>query len=265
MGDYDINGTIFYNAALKLGAFHKHTPPFVRDALALIDAPVGADERMALLWRERVKNARELARAGLVHALAVRPRVISARVNHPVAKTTHSVKFITPPADEALWRAIAAHAATEFELAATISNGELPDSWMTTLTLARGDLLCFVDGIEAPLSAPPDPLAATAWLVFAHRAQIDPWLWVLFRGQTREGLLDLAQHSRAARQGAAAIGVDLDPVLFWRFDGLSDWSPEPLAEPHLLRQLRTSRSGVRAGRAHVDGLLRRAVTRRRQR
>jgi hypothetical protein len=69
---------------------------------------------------------------------------------------------------------------------------------------------------------PPDALLVTPWLMFAERIDADPWLWVLFRGQTQDGLLDLIrQHSRAIAEAgkpltqAQAMSESLPLNRFW--------------------------------------------------
>ncbi len=56
----------------------------------------------------------------------------------------------------------------------------------------------------------------TAWIVFGERIDLDPWLWVLFRGQTQDGLLELIrQHARErAASEATATATHLQGAAF---------------------------------------------------
>ncbi len=261
MTHYDINGTLFYNVALTLGAFNRHTSPFVRALLNLFEPDRDIEPRLQLFWTERLKHSRVLARAGVVHALAIRPGLISARVVNPVSKTMYAVKLAAPVADFAHWQEIAAHAAGEVALAAQIAHGDLPEAWLAALALRREQLRFEADGAQLRIDQPPEPFFAAAWMVFVHRVQLDPWLWVLFRGQTREGLLDLLQQTRAAQQRLdAAAGVDLDPALFWRHGAFAPIAPSPANELHVLRQLKTMPGDVRVGRRLIAHVLRKAMT-----
>jgi hypothetical protein len=264
MPDYDINGTVFY----KLPLFHKGGA-YVKTRLAaawlgLLDPPATLDERHTLGWREQLKNSRQLARSGVVHALAIQPGRLSARVEHPLTKVMHGVRMLAERATDQTWAEVAAHASREAQLAAQIVNEVLPDVFIPALTLRRDQVTVEVDGVALAPDAMPHELFTTPWLVFAERVDVDPWLWVLFRGQTQDGLLDLIrQHGRsqaeAAQPASRAIGETLPLNRFWVMGDVPPMTAhaDGGASPVLARLAKSS-PGLRVGRRALSAVLRQA-------
>jgi hypothetical protein len=264
MADYDINGTLFYNLRLlhKSGAFAK--THLAAMWLALLDAPADADERAALIWRERLKNARQLARSGVVHALAVQPGRLAARIEHPISKAMHSVRILASRADDATWDAVADVAARTAETAAAIAHNALPAAVVQPLLLAREAITLEADGAMLPHAAPPDPLLITPWLVFAERLDDDPWLWLLFRGQTQDGLLDLMQQ-RSRAQVAGIAPSELNEALpfnhFWVMGSAPAIAPQGTDNlSPVMRRLAGHSAGLRMGRRSLAAALRKAYS-----
>jgi uncharacterized Zn finger protein len=275
MADYDINGTIFYNVPLlhKGGAYVKER--LAAAWLSLIQPMPGLDEWPALVWRERLKNSRQLARSGVVHALAVRPGRLAARVEHPLTKAMHNVKINAPVAREQAWSDLTAQASREAQVIAQIVNGALPESFISSLLLARHEIVFQADGASLSLDQPPDSLFATPWLVFAERVDADPWLWVLFRGQTQDGLLDLIrQHGRAqaaASRSSTSLMSEMLPLdRFWRMGEVAqtgttakDAKDAKSGKSPVLTRLAKPSAGLRIGKRALSGVLRRAYVRKR--
>lgn len=216
MAEYDISGVVMYNTRLfHMGGAHVKTR-LAGAWLALIDPPSTEDERATLVWRERLKNARQLARSGVVQAFAVQPGRLAARVEHPITQVMHNVRVLAPRAGEEAWNNVSDLASRTAETAAAIAQRRLPDEVIVPLALARGDIVIEADGVALPANAPPDALLITPWLVFAERIDEDPWLWMLFRGQTQDGLLALmqkrGQQQRAAGKTAASELADALPL-----------------------------------------------------
>lgn len=265
MANYDINGTIFYNPDLKHRFGVSSWSRLAAAWLALIDPPTGLAEREALLWREHLKDSRNLARNGAVLALAVRPGRVSARVEHPVSKEPHSVKIIAPIAAQIVWDEMAAHAAREAQLAARLAEGALPEAFLPPLMLARSNVALEADGVLLPPEQAPQSLMTTAWFAFAERIHNDPWLWVLFRGQTQAGLLDLVRSRNQQRmaQEAQAHGLAERFKLetFWRLGELPPRPAPPKEQPRVLAQLAESEIDIRVGRRSLAQILVKAMQR----
>lgn len=264
MANYDINGIIFYNLPLVHRA-----GPFVKSRLAVtclsaFDPPAALDEARSLAWRERLKNARQLARSGVVHALAVQPGRLAARVEHPITRVMHSVRMLAPRASEAAWADLADLAGREAGLAAQVAAGAVPDAFVSALVLARDAIAVEVDGAPLPPDAAPDPLLVTPWLVFAERVDADPWLWVLLRGQTQDGVLDLMRQrararAEADRPPAAARAESLPLERFWVMgDAPALSAPADRATSPVMARLARPSPGLRVGRRALSSVLRRA-------
>jgi hypothetical protein len=264
MANYDINGIIFYNLPLVHRA-----GPFVKSRLAAaclgaFDPPAALDEARALAWRERLKNARQLARSGVVHALAVQPGRGAARGEHPISAAMHSVRMLAPRASEATWAELADMAGREASLAAQVAAGAVPDAFVPALALARDAITVEVDGAPLPPDAPPDPLFVTPWLVFAERVDADPWLWVLLRGQTQDGVLDLMRQRAQARADGnrppvAALSEALPLERFWVMGEAPALSaPADRAASPVMARLARPSPGLRVGRRALSSVLRRA-------
>ena len=115
-----------------------------------------------------------------------------------------------------------------------------------------------------------DALLITPWLVFAERIDDDPWLWMLFRGQTQDGLLALmqkrGQQQRAAGKTSASELADALPLQrFWHMGVvpmLNDRSNvESGAESPVMRGLAGPSPGLRLGRRSLAAALRGAYRR----
>ena len=263
MANYDINGTIVYNPDYKNRFGVSRYSPLAAAWLALLEPPVGLAERDALLWREHLKDSRTLARHGAVQVLAIRPGHLAARVEQPISKELHNVKIIAPVAAPSTWAELAAHAAREAQLAARIAEGKLPDVLLPPLALTRAAVTLEADGsVLAPTQA-PQSLMTTAWLAFAERIHNDPWLWVLFRGQTQTGLLDLirVQSRERAAQQASAQGSAHQFKLekFWAMGDVPPVSSTHTGPPRVLAQLSESTVPIRVGRRNLAQVLVKAM------
>lgn len=259
MADYNINGTLFFNVALQHKGGPRARTQLAESFLRLIDPLSNLDERQTLIWRERLKNSRALARSGVVHALAVQPGRIAARIENPLTHAMHSVKIGAPAASEAVWDAVATQAGREAQAAAQIANGALPDSLLPNLLLTRGDVNHEADGATMPLDQPPDALMTTAWLVFAERIDADPWLWMLFRDQTRDGLLALIRQHARERAVQTSSGESFIFDRFWTMGVLPARDAEQ-PEARVLSQLAASPCSIRIGRRSLATVLKRAMT-----
>lgn len=266
MADYDINGTVFY----KLPLFHK-SGAYVRSRLAaawlgLLDPPPTLDERQTLGWREQLKYSRQLARSGVVHALAIQPGRLAARVENPITKVMHGVRMLAERATDQTWSEIAARASREAHMAAQIANGVLPDVMISALALRRDEITVEVDGAPLAPDSPPDTLFATPWLVFAERVDADPWLWVLFRGQTQDGLLDLIHQqgrvrAEVSQTGAQVISEALRINRFWVMDDpppASTHTQDSTSPSPVLARLAKPSAGLRVDRRSLSAVLRQA-------
>jgi uncharacterized Zn finger protein len=263
MANYDINGTIVYNPDFK-NRFGVSSYSSVAAAwLALLEPRANLAERETVLWREHLKDSRALARSGAVLALAIRPGRLAARVEHPASKETHAVKISAPPVAPSVWAELAAHAAREAQLAARIAEGALPEVLLLPLVLTRDDVTFEADGTVLSSKQAPQSLMTTAWLAFAERIHNDPWLWVLFRGQTQTGLLDLIRvqsRARAAQQASAqgpAHQFKLEK--FWTMGELPPVSSTHTGPPRVLAQLSESAVGIRVGRRSLAQVLVKAM------
>ena len=263
MANYDINGTIVYNPDLKQRAGVSSWSPLAAAWLALLEPPANLAEREALLWREHLKDSRALARGGAVLALAIRPGRLAARVEHPISKEMHSVKIVAPIVAPSVWGELATHAAREAQLAARIAEGTLPDVLLPPLALTRDDVTLEADGNLLSAKQAPQSLMTTAWLAFAERIHNDPWLWVLFRGQTQTGLLDLirVQSRERAAQQATAQGPAHQFKLekFWTMGEVPPVSNTHTGSPRVLAQLSESAVGIRVGRRNLAQVLAKAM------
>jgi uncharacterized Zn finger protein len=98
--------------------------------------------------------------------------------------------------------------------------------------------------------------------VFAERLEADPWLWVLFRGQTQDGLLDRMEalrQARAERQAALspsnnALGEGLDMTHFWTMGVLPE-TPPRLEQADLANRLRSEPCGIFVGKKRLSRVL----------
>ena len=270
MADYDINGTIFYNAALLHRTGARVKSKLAHAWLGLVDPPVMLQDRLHIrAWNQRLVDARQQARAGVVHALVVKPGRLAARVEDPVTKEMHAIKVNVPMLDALAWTRMAAQISGTAEAAAQLVNGILPESLLPDLMLSLLNLPNVAmesDGIAQTLDQMPDPLLITPWLVFAERVDADPWLWVLLRGQTQDGLLDLIrQHSRAqaqAQTGPARVGIDVAFTLesFWRMGDIKT-KPASIDEKSPMRsRLAHVSPGLRVGRRALSAMLREAYS-----
>jgi hypothetical protein len=262
MAEYDINGTIFYHLALRHARSGALKMPWAAAWESLITAPPGLSERDDLVWRERLKNSRQLARSGVVQALAVRPGRVSARVEDPLTKIVHAIKIIVPVAQNDVWDAIADRAGATLESAARMAGGVPEPSWIEPLLARRSDVTFEADGKLLPASEAPQPLPAAAWLVFAERLEADPWLWVLFRGQTRDGLLDRMEALRQARIAQQTVsapsgnapGEGLTMDHFWTMDVLPE-EQSPQEDAWLTNRLRSEPCGIHIGKRRLSRML----------
>jgi uncharacterized Zn finger protein len=103
----------------------------------LLNAPTGLSERADLIWRERLKNSRQLARSGVVQAPAVRPGRVSARVEDPLTQAMHSVKISAHVASDDVWNLVADRAGAALESAARLAGGALDPAWVKALLIRR--------------------------------------------------------------------------------------------------------------------------------
>jgi hypothetical protein len=261
---YGPEGTIFYNPVLASNALTANTHPFVRALHDVFGAPAGASGRDLKQWQAHVRMARALGRAGAVHALAVRPGRIAARVIDPASKTTISVRIEGPIAAAQHWADIALRAARDASLAAELANSERPQPWMDALLLSNAELTVATDDARYASDAPLPLLVAAVWPVFVDRVREDPWLWVLFRGQTRLGLLDQSRKARAAQHALdqhASTGLHL--ASFWQFESPVANEPPPGGEPYLMTMLKQRPGDLRLGRRRLSSVIKRGLTPRR--
>ncbi|NJM39654.1 MAG: hypothetical protein HC853_02215 [Anaerolineae bacterium] len=188
---------------------------------------------------------------------------MSARVEHPVSKETHTVKIIAPVVAQSVWDEMAAQAAREAQGAARLAEGVLPDAFLPPLLLARGDVMLEADGAALPPTQTPQSLMMTAWLVFAERIHNDPWLWVLFRGQTQTGLLDLVRSRNQQRMAQEAQSHGLAERFkletFWRLGELPPRAAQSNEKPRVLNQLAESDIDIRVGRRTLAQILVKAM------
>lgn len=266
MADYDINGTIFYHLALRHMRGGALKTPWAAAWESLLNATPGLSERADLIWRERLKNSRQLARSGVVHALAVRPGRVSARVEDPLTHAMHSVKISAPVASSDVWDLFADRAGATIESAARLASGALEPAWVEPLLIKRADATFDVDGVLLSASEAPQPLPAAAWLVFAERLEADPWLWVLFRGQTRDGLLDRmealrqahAKQKEASSVSKQTLGEGLDMAGFWTMGSVPKTPPQR-EQADLLNRLRNEPCGIRVGKKRLSRMLAKVI------
>lgn len=269
MSDYDISGTIFYNPVIGVLTVGRGAPPLVQSVVALIAPPAGLRADAVERWEAALYDARALTRGRAVLALSVRPGRIAARVALPGSQVTHNVKIGAPVAAEPLWQEIAAQAAGQIQLAAALSRGEAPAALLAALALPREALVFERDDQAVSLAPLPDMGALAPWYAFAGQVRADPWLWVLFRGQTREGLLALAERVRVAQ--ASELDHEepaLSPAEFWLGGALPSMAAAPRARSpglFLLDQLRAAPPSPRAGRRAIAKVLISAAKRRQAR
>jgi|GEM_PF-3767807 len=258
MADYDINGTLFFNVTLQRKGGPRARTPLAEAFLRFLDPPPEMDTQQALMWHRRVISSRSLARSGVVQALAVQPGRVAGRVENPMTHDMHNVKIMTPVAGQATWDAVVAQAGREAKTAAQMASGDLPDSVVPMLLPALSDITSEADGGVLPLDQMPDPLLSTLWLVFAERVDEDPWLWVLFRGQTRDTLLALVhQHAREhAPQASAGESFVLDR--FWTMGELPTRDADQ-PESRVMAQLDGMPCSIRIGRRTLSKVLKRAM------
>jgi hypothetical protein len=263
MANYDINGTIFYNPDFKHRFGVSGWSRVAAAWLGLMDVPAGLNEREALLWREHLKDSRAMARNGAVQALAIRPGRLAARVEDPISKAAHTVKIIAPVAAPSVWAELAAQAERGAQLAAQIADGAVPQAFEPSLMLTREAVTFEADGVVLAPTQRPQSLIATAWLAFAERIHVDPWLWVLFRGQTREGLLDLVrsrQREQAQAQAKQANHWERFKLSsFWVTGELPAPGTPSAGQPRVLAQLRKADVDIRVGRRKLGQVLVRAM------
>lgn len=264
MANYDINGTIFYYPDFKHRFGVSGWSRVAAAWLGLMDVPAGLNEREALLWREHLKDSRAMARNGAVQALAIRPGRVAARVEDSInKKAAHTVKIIAPVAAPSVWAEMAAQAERGAQLAAQIAEGALPQAFEPPLLLTRQAVTFEADGVVLAPTQLPQSLMATAWLAFAERIHVDPWLWVLFRGQTREGLLDLIrsrQREQAQAQAKQANNWERFKLSsFWVMGELPAPSAPSAGQPRVLAQLAEADVDIRVGRRKLGQVLVRAM------
>ena len=266
MSEYDINGTVFYNLALtRVGGI----PPWSALAAAwlrLVLVPTGLDALKAKQWDNNLKHGRMLARKEAVQACAVRPGRIAARVAVRVGSPDlSSVKVSVATAPETLWTEIATEVAKQVQTATEIAAGKLPVALLHKLLPAAGEISVEIEGKTQPLSQTPHPQVVALWYAITERIDADPWLWILLRGQTQAGLLDVIRQQALAQaqQDAAQSRTSILPLnRFWVMADVPQRDAPPInekAQPRILAQMAASKCALRVGRRSLARVLGQAM------
>ncbi len=270
MNEYDINGTVFYNLALtRAGGI----PPWSALAAAwlrLVLVPAGLDARAAKAWDNVLKQGRLLARNEAVQACAVRPGRIAARVAAHVsggaaAGDLRSVKVNVATSPDTLWVEMATEISKQAQSATEIASGKLPVALLTKLMPVAGEISVDIDGTSHPLDQSPDPIVVALWYALTERIDADPWLWVLLRGQTQTGLLEIIrqQAQEQAQREATQSHTSVLPLnRFWTMGSTPQRDAPPIhskAQPRILAQMAASQCTLRVGRRSLARVLGKAM------
>lgn len=266
MSEYDINGTVFYNLALiRAGGI----PPWSMLAAAwlrLVLVPAGLEARAAKAWDNALKHGRLLARKEAVQACAVRPGRIAARVAAEVGSTNlHSVKISIATAPETVWAELAMEISKQAQLATEIAGGKLPAPLLTKLLPTASEISIEIEGVAHALGQAPDPVVVALWYAVTERIDADPWLWLLLRGQTQAGLLEIIRqqaHEQAQREATQSRASVLPFNRFWVMGDVPQREGPTVnekAQPRILAQMAASKCALRVGRRSLARVLGQAM------
>ncbi len=270
MSDYDINGTVFYNLSLtRMGGI----PPWSALAAAwlrLMTVPSGLDTRAAKAWDNVLKQGRLLARNEAVQACVVRPGRIAARVATYAAPGVtagdlRSIKVSMTISPTGLWNEVATEISKQVQSATEIASGKLPASLLAKLLPMPSEISVDIDGVVHALDQSPDPIVVALWYAITERIDADPWLWVLLRGQTQTGLLEIIrqQAQEQAQREATQSRTSVLPLnRFWVMASVPQREAPPTnskAQPRILAQMAASQCPLRVGRRSLARVLGQAM------
>lgn len=152
---------------------------------------------------DQLRRGRRSANSGQVGSISVSPGRISAAVHAP--EDTYEAVVRVDELDDDDWRRFRAEVAARAGHIAALLDGEMPHDLVeaaadagVSLLPGIGDLdpTCTCDAWELPCQHAAALCYQLAWLL-----DDDPFVLLLLRGQTREGLLDQLQTAVTTRAG----------------------------------------------------------------
>ena len=153
----------------------------------------------------RMQRGRRYARSGQVLSLDVSSGLIVAQVQGS-RRTPYVVTIRSPQPAPGQWAAIDAAMAARVGFAAHLAAGEVPAELENVFSAASVSLFPseWVDigaGCSCPDWENPCKHIAAVLYVFADRLDEDPWLLLLWRGRTREQVIDALRGRGAGSPG----------------------------------------------------------------